>query len=847
MRAAIIGLEQWLLRLTHLRVLMALVLLGFGLSQHRPDSWNRLVEQIETRLFSFVVEWMPPPASHAALTVIQVPDIAFDAWQSDPTGDPELAVLLGSLAKARLDTGDKMPPVGVWIADRPLSVIQTESHRRMQDWLSSQSLARSPVRDEAAELAARRDQALSSLGSHVIGLKGGVSPVAVEPKSVSLPLPVWASAFLAWRSAIRVRDYPLQATASALEYLSVADAALQQSLIYRHHSANSVAGLRESAALRAWRLGHLSHDHLAPSRDNPAHRFLSPVTWQQGEPLAVGGRVLNLGLDGQILPLYTELTALQAPATQMTLAAALKQIAAASTPPDWLHGWVLWGREGDPSLKATAQLIAAIEDTAYLTLPAWAPWVSGVAWFLCAIILLWGLPRLSIGWMLVALVAWTLIWVLCQTLLAVWFHYWLGLAEITAILWGGCLWWGLVRVRLNAYRNLEQGLAYWAYEAAKALYHLERYPESLAALRQVPLTVNTLKIHYRLAGALLDNHYTAEALSLWRRIYKKAKDFRDVEAQLQAAEQAALIQQPLQKAPDNDIVCVPQALEQLGRYQIQGVLGHGDAGLVYLGFDPVIERHVALKVLNLGALAPVVQERVARQFNDQLRAITRLTHPNIVALVDHGEQLPWFFMAFERVDAKPLGYYLATAAERLSIAEIYGIGLRVAQALVAAHAQGIVHGAIKPSNILYDRASGLVKVTDFGLAHWLDVMQTEAGEAIGNPRYMAPEQLEGRGLVPQTDCFSLGAVLYELLAGQPAFGAGVSPQSSSRIEAAVLYHEPLPIRQLNPEVPPGAARIVQRALKKKTVERYARVSDLVFTLQEALQRDYPEAAARWIT
>ena len=299
--------------------------------------------------------------------------------------------------------------------------------------------------------------------------------------------------------------------------------------------------------------------------------------------------------------------------------------------------------------------------------------------------------------------------------------------------------------------------------------------------------------------------------------------------------------------PPNDVVAGMLAEKQthsmigrtLGHYKIQSLLGAGGMGEVYLAEDTRLGRKVALKLLP-GEFTRD-RERVQR-FKQEARAVSSLNHPNIVTVFEIGQSDDLYFIATEYIDGQTLRRRMADSVMKLN--EALDVALQVASALTAAHETGIVHRDIKPENIML-RRDGFVKVLDFGLAKLTEPFRAEAttiiasgistggqistdpGKVVGTPRYMSPEQVRAQQVDARTDIFSLGVVLYEMIAGRAPF-EGATP---SEVAAAILHVEPMPLARFSPSVPAELERIAKKALRKEREERYQVVKDLRLDLK----------------
>jgi len=286
--------------------------------------------------------------------------------------------------------------------------------------------------------------------------------------------------------------------------------------------------------------------------------------------------------------------------------------------------------------------------------------------------------------------------------------------------------------------------------------------------------------------------------------------------------------------------------QMISHYRILGLLGRGGVGEVYLAQDIRLERKVALKLLPEEFTAD--KGRV-RRFAQEARAASALNHPNIITIHDIGQVGETHFIATEFVEGQTLRQQITSA--RLELGAALEIAAQVASALQAAHAAGITHRDIKPENIMV-RPDGLVKVLDFGLAKLterraatfdadaptLASSQTAPGTVMGTINYMSPEQARGLAVDGRTDIFSLGIVLYELIAGCSPFEGA----TASDVLAAILTTEPPLLAHYLTEVPQELERIVSKALRKDCEERYQVVKDMLIDLKD-LKQDR-ELAAR---
>ncbi len=271
-----------------------------------------------------------------------------------------------------------------------------------------------------------------------------------------------------------------------------------------------------------------------------------------------------------------------------------------------------------------------------------------------------------------------------------------------------------------------------------------------------------------------------------------------------------------------------------GRYQIIEELGKGSMGIVYKAHDPQIDRLVALKVLRQDRLT---SDDFIHRFLKEAKAIGRLSHPHIVTVYDVGEDHGTIYIAMEFLEGRPLNQVMGE--RRLGLREIIEIGIQAAETLDHAHQKGIVHRDVKPSNILL-QTSGQIKITDFGIAHIEDPsasVQTQAGEILGTPAYMSPEQVMSRPVDGRSDLFSLGIILYELATGKRPFGG----ENLAAIFNSITQEIPSPPVRINPEIPLEFSQIILKCLNKKQEERFQSGKTLAEALKTTLQKMEPVA------
>ena len=273
--------------------------------------------------------------------------------------------------------------------------------------------------------------------------------------------------------------------------------------------------------------------------------------------------------------------------------------------------------------------------------------------------------------------------------------------------------------------------------------------------------------------------------------------------------------------------------QHIGPYNIVDIIGRGGMGVVYKARDIRLNRTVAIK-----KLASHLTERLkyVARFRREAQAAAKLNHPHIVTVydiglfvpdspADHKEGIPYIVM--EYIEGRNLAEILKKG-EKLSLPQLLEIGIAVSDALAEVHDKGILHRDIKPANIMVAE-KGVVKVTDFGLAKEMDLSDlTETEAIVGTVSYLSPEQITGGRVDPRSDLYALGAVLYEALTGRPPFmGASV---------ASILYkhlnEEPVPLREIVPDLPSELQTVVLTLLNKIPERRYESAAELARDLRK---------------
>src|SRR5579864_3514032 len=273
--------------------------------------------------------------------------------------------------------------------------------------------------------------------------------------------------------------------------------------------------------------------------------------------------------------------------------------------------------------------------------------------------------------------------------------------------------------------------------------------------------------------------------------------------------------------------------KQLGDYLIRELLGRGGMARVYIGYDARLDRQAAVKVIN-SDFSPSDRAEYFERFQREARAIARLNHPNIVGVYQFGQYEDSYYMAMVFVEGRDLRQILREFHDRREtppLADAINVARGIGSALDYAHSRGVIHRDVKPSNIMLTRDNRAI-LTDFGLA--LTSNEGTRGETFGSAHYIAPEQaVSSAKAVPQSDLYSLGICLYEMLAGQVPF----DDPSAMSVALKHLNDAPPPPHLFNPELAPAIERVVLKILDKDPNSRYASGALFTQALEIAMRTD----------
>jgi len=477
-------------------------------------------------------------------------------------------------------------------------------------------------------------------------------------------------------------------------------------------------------------------------------------------------------------------------------------------------------------LFATATALSNLLNDDYLLRPGWAVWIEwGTVAAVMLLVLLWlpGMP--AIGAILVGLVMATIV-LSIEAWLLVSAHIWLQLG--TASLFAACSVW-LANALHGLSPQVKAGHKYHSASSPRSNSPPDELDLQFSVLRQQAMTDLNKEKLYQIALRHGRDEEFAKAERVLHCIYQHDPHYKDVATTL---EKLSGQQQysPLQQNTGAEETAAQSAVSRktLGRYTIERKLGEGAMATVYLAHDPKIGRKVAIKTVALAEEFDATSLEDARQqFTREAESAGRLNHPNIISIYDVGEDREVSYLAMEYFE----GVSLLKHAQRddlLPAGWVMELMARAADALDYAHRQGVVHRDIKPANLMYHAISDALKITDFGIARLTDTSRTKTGIIMGTPSYMSPEQLMASSVTGQSDLYSLGVTLYQLLTGIAPFRADSIP----KLMDIIMREEARPITEIRANLPACIDSIMATALAKKPEDRYSSGRAMAMALRE---------------
>lgn len=484
-------------------------------------------------------------------------------------------------------------------------------------------------------------------------------------------------------------------------------------------------------------------------------------------------------------------------------------------------------------VSASAHVTASLMNGGLFAVPEWTLSIRWAAVALVSLYLMLLMPRLGVGTSVTLTVLLLVVLINSQMIVMASRDIWIPLGLPAVLLVAGHLVIGirqLVGGRLFRFRRqLSEAnrLLGQAYQAQGRLDQaLERYRECLPG--------DALKDQiYNLGLDFERRRKFTQAAQCFQKLKKMAPDYGDVDERIHRLRslESKVVLGNTRTAPflltDNSV-----QKPMLGRYVVEKEIGRGAMGVVYQGRDPKIGRTVAIKTM---ALAEEFEgqelEQVTERFFREAETAGRLSHPNIVTIYDAGEEQDLAYIAMDYLAGASLQSY-CTPGTILPIDRVFDIVIQAAEALDYAHNMQVVHRDVKPANIIYDRRTESVKVTDFGVACLTDASKTKTGTVLGTPSYMSPEQVTGQKVDGRSDVFALGVTLYQLVRGELPFRG--QPMATLMYKIANEKHPD--ITYLRPDLPKSLKAVIDKALEKNPDKRYQSAMNFAQALRRCRQQ-----------
>jgi len=549
------------------------------------------------------------------------------------------------------------------------------------------------------------------------------------------------------------------------------------------------------------------------------------INWDESGQIQINGQELSLDLSGKAFSYFSALTAKHTQLNSLSLQQAADKAAS------YYSQRVVLIAQDAQQLQILADKLSSLEQGVIYATPVNHWWLSPLLLLGVVIYLLWILPLLSrhSGLFLGAFILLGII--VAQPLLLILHGVWWPTINLLLLLFAGQL---AVYVYVSGQQLLnhlldKQYAAWW--QLGHYQYLKGDYETAISNLLKCHADEAVLDDLYEIALNFERKRQYERALQLYSEMHARNKHYKDVERRLKSisglSDSRNDISTPLQA--QKTLVLPEMELPEFGRYKLEKELGRGAMGVVYLGKDPKINRQVAIKTLDYTQFPTGELNSLKSRFFREAEAAGRLSHHNIVTVYDVGEEEGFAFIAMDYVNGEPLSNY-ASPDTLLPIAEVYQIMQQVAEALDYAHQQNIVHRDIKPGNIMYNRETRQLKITDFGIARITDSVKTRTGSFMGSPSYMSPEQISGNHVDGRADLYALGVSLYQLLTGKLPFAA----DSLAALAYKITHDKHKPVRDIRPELPGSATRIVNKALQKDPQKRYVSGAEMASAFSRGL-------------
>jgi len=474
-----------------------------------------------------------------------------------------------------------------------------------------------------------------------------------------------------------------------------------------------------------------------------------------------------------------------------------------------------------PPAIFTAHVVSSMLNGDLYHVPAWSIWAQTAVLMIIGLYLMFVLPRLRFSTGLAFSVVLLLGILNAHFFLMIGQSTWIPLMVPLLALVVGHLLLSFKHVLASSVGRIQSELSNANLLLGQSFHNQGQLDQAFERYRKCTVNETVLEYLYNLGLDYERKRQYNKGVAVFEYIHSLDPDFRDIGDRIKRTKQ---VSQAYAMAPNNvanlnaTLILENSGVQKptLGRYTIERELGRGAMGMVYLGQDPKIGRTVAIKTMVLAQeFEGEKLEEVKERFFREAETAGRLNHPNIVTIYDVGEDEDLSYIAMDYLKGQNLLSY-CKPEKLLPAKEVLQVLAKVADALDYAHRNGVVHRDVKPANIIYDRETGVMKVTDFGVAFLTDSSKTKTGTILGSPSYMSPEQLAGMKVDGRSDLFSLGVTIYQMLTGELPFIG----ESLASLMYKIANEKHPDVRLFRPDLPSCVSRIINKALAKEAENRF---------------------------
>ena len=485
----------------------------------------------------------------------------------------------------------------------------------------------------------------------------------------------------------------------------------------------------------------------------------------------------------------------------------------------------------------TAHVVSSMLNGDLYRVPAWGIWVQAAVLLFIGLYLMFVLPRLRFSTGMAFSVVLTLGILNAHFILMIGQSTWIPLMVPLLALVIGHLLLSFKHVLASSVGRIQNELSNANLLLGQSFHNQGQLDQAFERYRKCAINETVLEYMYNLGLDYERKRQYNKGVAVFEHIHFIDPDFRDIADRIKRTKQAsnAYAMAPNAAANLNSTLILENSGVQkptLGRYTIERELGRGAMGMVYLGRDPKIGRTVAIKTMVLAQeFEGEKLEEVKERFFREAETAGRLNHPNIVTIYDVGEDEDLSYIAMDYLKGENLLGF-CKPEKLLPAKEVFQVLAKVADALDYAHRNGVVHRDVKPANIIYDRDTGVMKVTDFGVAFLTDSSKTKTGTILGSPSYMSPEQLAGMKVDGRSDLFSLGVTIYQMLTGELPFIG----ESLVSLMYKIANEKHPDVRLFRPDLPSCVSRIINKALAKEAENRFQSGERFSNAMERCLER-----------